>query len=121
MTGEYLCSCRGAAVPHDVNDPFLIEADTWIARCPLLAIGSNNTMQTLLRVLLTGLLVFWTSRFALGLIRGEVKGTHPGYKRLAWIARAELPGHFWTFTLLQIILLLVLAWLILGLWNTRAF
>lgn len=78
-------------------------------------------MQMLLILLAIGLLVIWLGRFALGLMRGRVKGPHPVAKKLAWIARSEHPQHFWTFTLLQIVLLILIVLVILGLWNTPAF
>jgi hypothetical protein len=78
-------------------------------------------MQNPLLVLTIGLLLIWLGRFALGLIQGRVKGAHPVEKKLTWIARTEHPGHFWAFTLLQIVLFLFLAWVILGLWSTPAF
>jgi hypothetical protein len=78
-------------------------------------------MQNLFLLLTVGLFVFWLGRFALGLIRGRVKGTHPVEKKLAWIARTEHPTHFWAFTLLHIVLFIILAWVIFGLWTTPAF
>lgn len=78
-------------------------------------------MQNLLLLLTIGLLFIWLGRFALGLVRGRVKGTHPVEKKLTWIARTEHPRHFWAFTLLQIVLFIILAWVILGLWNKPAF
>jgi len=86
-----------------------------------LDLGERDAMQNLLLVIIIGLFVFWLGRFALGLIRGRVKGSHPVEKKLAWIARTEHPRHFWAFTLLQIVLFVILASVILGLWNTPAF
>lgn len=77
-------------------------------------------MQNLLTLLTIGLVVFWLGRFALGLARGRVKGAHPVEKRLGWITRSEHPRHFWAFTLLQIVLIAILSWLLLGLWSTPA-
>jgi len=59
--------------------------------------------------------------FALGQFRGRVKGLHPVEKKATWIARAEHPRHFWGYTLLHILLYIILAWVILGLWNAPAF
>jgi len=78
-------------------------------------------MRNLLLLFIIVLFVFWIGRFALGLIRGRVKGTHPVEKKFAWIARTEHPRHFWAFTLLHIVLFIVAAWIILGLWNSPAF
>lgn len=78
-------------------------------------------MQNPLLLLIISLVLFWLVRFVSGLIRGEVKGAHPVEKKLTWITRAEHPKHFWAFTLLQIILFILLAWALLGLWNTPAF
>ena len=78
-------------------------------------------MRNLLLLLTIGLFVVWLGRFALGLIRGRVKGAHPVEKKLAWIERIEHPRHFWAFTLLQIVLFVILAWVILGLWTSPAF
>jgi hypothetical protein len=78
-------------------------------------------MQNLLLLLAIGLVVIWLGRFAWGLIRGRVKGKHPVEKKFSWIARTEHPSHFWAFALLQIVLFIVVAWVILGLWKTPAF
>ena len=78
-------------------------------------------MKNPLLLLAIGLFVVWLARFSLGLIRGRVKGTHPVEKKLTWIERHEHPKHFWTFTLLQIVLFIIFAWVILGVWNTPAF
>ena len=78
-------------------------------------------MQTSLLMLAMGLFVFWLARFALGLTRGRVKGAHPVEKKLTWIEKHEHPRHFWAFTLLQIVLMIVVASAILGFWNSPAF
>lgn len=78
-------------------------------------------MKNLLLLLTIGLFVFWLARFSWGLIRGRVKGAHPVEKKLAWIAKAEHPRHFWAFTLLQIVLFVILACVILGIWSSPAF
>lgn len=78
-------------------------------------------MKNPLLLLTIALFVFWLARFAMGLIRGRVKGAHPVEKKLAWIARAEHPQHFWAFTLLQIVLFVILACIILGIWSSPAF
>jgi len=78
-------------------------------------------MQKLLLLLAIGLFVVWLGRFVLGLIRGQVKGAHPVEKKLAWIAKAEHPRHFWAFALLQIVLFVILACVILGIWTSPAF
>ena len=49
------------------------------------------------------------------------KGSHPVEKKVASIARAEHPRHFLGYTLLHIVLFVILAWVILGLWNAPAF
>jgi hypothetical protein len=72
-------------------------------------------MRNMLLLLTIGLLVFWFGRFALGLMRGRVKGAHPLEKKLAWIERTEHPRHFWFFTLLQCLLFIIVIWGILGL------
>lgn len=77
-------------------------------------------MRNPLLLIALGLVVIWLGRFASGLIRGKVKGAHPVKKELTWIAKSEHPRHFWAFTLLQIVLLILIAWVIVGLWNTPA-
>lgn len=75
-------------------------------------------MQTSLLLLMVAMLFIWLGRFVLGLMRGRVKGSHPVERKFAWIDRTEYPRHFWIFALLQVLLFVVLAWFILGLWNT---
>lgn len=72
-------------------------------------------MQNALNLLIFGILVFWLGRFVLGLMRGRVKGAHPIEKKFSWIDRGEHPKHFWVFTLLQVILLVIFACVIFGL------
>ena len=78
-------------------------------------------MQTSLLIIAIGLFVIWFARFALGLIRGRVKGAHPVEKKFTWIEKHEHPRHFWAFTLLQIVMMIIVVLVILGFWNTPAF
>lgn len=78
-------------------------------------------MKNLLIILTIILLVFGVGIFAWSHTRGHVIGRHPITKNTAWIAKAEHPRHFWGYTLLHILLYLILAWVILGLWNAPAF
>lgn len=77
-------------------------------------------MRNLLLIIATGFFTIWLGRLGLGMIQGRVKGAHPIERKLTWIAKSDHPGHFWAFTLLQIVLLVILAWLIVGIWNTPA-
>lgn len=78
-------------------------------------------MKNPLLILTIGLLVLSLGGLALGMIRGSMWGLHPIHKKVAWIARAEHPAHYWGYTLLHIVLFIVLAWIIFGLWTAPAF
>ena len=78
-------------------------------------------MKNPLVILTIILFVFGVGEFIWSHTRGRVRGRHPVTKKATWIAKAEHPKHFWGYTLLHILLYLILAWVIFGLWNARAF
>ena len=78
-------------------------------------------MKTSLLLLTIGLLVVLIGGLALGMIRGSMWGLHPIHKKVARIAKAQYPAHYWGYTLLHIVMFIVLAWVIVGLWTAPAF
>jgi hypothetical protein len=67
------------------------------------------------------ILIVLVCGFMYELIRGRVRGAHPVGKNLAWIDRSEHPSHFWGYTVLHIVVYVILAWILCGLWNSPAF
>jgi hypothetical protein len=82
-------------------------------------LGERGAVKTLLLLLAIGSFVALFGGFVWGLTRGRVGGAHPIKKKVAWIERSEHPKHFWGYTLLHIVVFLILAWMIFGLWTAR--
>lgn len=78
-------------------------------------------MKEPLLCLVIAIFVLVLGGLSLVLIGGRVMGAHPVHKEVAWIHRTELPQHYWGYALLHVVLLVLLALLVLGIWNTPAF